>query len=49
MIKKYKALKSGLESKINLSRAQKIKFLQAFDPEKNIGVSNLYEKYFGLN
>lgn len=44
--KKYKAQKSTLLSKIQLTRAQKIKFLNAFDPSKNINVSNLYTRYF---
>ena len=39
------AKKSAISSKINLIRAQKLKFLQAFDPEKNINVSNVYARY----
>lgn len=44
--KKYKAQKSALLSKIQLTRAQKIRFLNAFDPSKNVNVSNLYTRYF---
>lgn len=45
IIKKYKVHRQGIENKINLARAQKLKFLEAFDPSKNINVSNLYTKF----
>jgi len=46
LVKKYKANKAATISKIQLARAQKLKFLDAFDPSKNINVSKLYTKYF---
>ena len=46
LVKKYKAHKAATISKIQLARAQKLKFLDAFDPSKNINVSKLYTKYF---
>lgn len=46
IVKKYKANKSATISRIQLARAQKLKFLDAFDPSKNINVSKLYTRYF---
>lgn len=46
LVKKYKANKAATLSKIQLARSQKLKFLDAFDPSKNINVSKLYTKYF---
>lgn len=46
LVKKYKANKAATISKVQLARAQKLKFLDAFDPSKNINVSKLYTKYF---
>jgi hypothetical protein len=45
IIKKYKAHRQSIENKINLARNQKLKFLEAFDPSKNINVSNLYTRF----
>jgi len=49
LVKKYKASKSGMISKVQLARTQKLKFLDAFDPAKNINVSKLYTRYFEDN
>ena len=46
LVKKYKANKAVTISKVQLARAQKLKFLDAFDPSKNINVSKLYTRYF---
>lgn len=46
LAKKYKANKAGTMSKIQLARSQKLKFLDAFDPAKNVNVSKLYTRFF---
>lgn len=46
IIKKYKVNKSNEENKIKKARVKKLQLLKAFDPEKNINVSNIYSKDF---
>lgn len=42
MLAKFRAQRALAENKINLERASKIKFLQTFDPVKNMKVSRMY-------
>lgn len=43
---KFKAQRAFFENKINLERAAKVRFLNIFDPVKNIKLSRTYFKDF---
>lgn len=44
MVAKFRAQRSFVENRIKLERASKIKFLERFDPVKNIKVSKMYSR-----
>lgn len=44
MVAKFRAQRSFVENRIKLERASKIKFLERFDPVKNIKVSKMYAR-----
>ncbi len=44
MIKRYKAQRTAFNNKCSIERAQKLVFLQAFDPSKNSKASKIYVK-----
>ena len=46
IVKKHKVNKSNEENKIKKARVKKLQLLKAYDPEKNINVSNIYSKDF---
>lgn len=44
MVAKFRAQRSFVENRIKLERASKIKFIDRFDPGKNIKVSKMYSR-----
>ena len=45
LVLRYSAHKKAFDNKCKIEKAQKIMFLQAFDPSKNVNVSKFYAKY----
>jgi hypothetical protein len=44
LVKRYNAQRTAFNNKCNIERAQKVVFLQAFDPSKNAKASKIYVK-----